>query len=111
MHFRRSATRDITFEGTRLRRGDKVVAWHVAANRDEDEFDEPDRLDITRSPNDHVSFGFGAHFCLGAHLARAQLRALFRHVVTDLPELSQDGPATRLISNFQNGLKSLPVST
>jgi cytochrome P450 len=109
MHFRRTATRETTIGEIRLRRGDKVVVWHVSANRDEEVFEDPDRFDIGRSPNDHLSFGFGAHFCLGAHLARAQMRALFRHVVVDLPPLELAGRPARLVSNFQNGLKSLPV--
>ncbi|MCL4422267.1 MAG: cytochrome P450 [Actinobacteria bacterium] len=110
MHFRRTATKETAIDGMKIRRGNKVVVWHVSANRDEDVFDEPERFDIDRNPNDHVSFGFGVHFCLGAHLARAQMRYLFYHIVADLPPLQAAGTPVRLISNFQNGLKSLPVS-
>jgi cytochrome P450 len=109
MHFRRTATVETEVAGQHIGKGDKVVVWHASANRDETVFNDPDRFDITRSPNDHVSFGFGVHFCLGAHLARAQMRAIFSHIISDLPVLERDGQQVRLISNFQNGLKHLPV--
>ncbi len=109
MHFRRTATVETEVAGQHIGKGDKVVVWHASANRDETVFNDPDRFDITRSPNDHVSFGFGVHFCLGAHLARAQMRAIFSHIIADLPVLERDGEQVRLISNFQNGLKHLPV--
>ncbi|MFH8787930.1 cytochrome P450 [Streptomyces roseoverticillatus] len=109
VHFRRTAARDTELGGQRVRRGEKVVVFHPSANRDERVFPDPDRFDITRSPNDHVSFGFGPHFCLGAHLARAQMRALLRAVLDRLPGLERAGEAVRLTSNFQNGLKHLPV--
>ncbi|MFJ9606931.1 cytochrome P450 [Kitasatospora sp. NPDC101176] len=109
--FRRTATRDVELGGRSIRRGDKVVVYHAAANRDEAVFPEPDRLDITRTPNDHVSFGFGPHFCPGARLARLQMRSVLRHVAELLPGLEPvpGRPPRRLVSNFQNGLKSLPV--
>jgi cytochrome P450 len=107
MDFRRTATRDVTLDGQSIRAGQKVVVYHASANRDEKVFPRPDRFDITRSPNDHVSFGFGPHFCLGAHLARVQLRAIFRRLL-DL-EIVRTGDPVRLASNFQNGLKRLPV--
>ncbi|MEU0803678.1 cytochrome P450 [Streptomyces sp. NPDC005970] len=108
--FRRTATREVELDGQRVRRGDKVVVYHASANRDETVFADPDRFDITRSPNDHVSFGHGPHFCLGAHLARLQMRAMLRNVLTRLPGLRRAGEPVRLTSNFQNGLKHLPVS-
>jgi len=107
MDFRRTATRDLTLGGRQITRGQKVVVYHASANRDETVFPDPDRFDITRSPNDHVSFGFGPHFCLGAHLARLQMRAIFRELL-DL-HIEQTGAPVRLASNFQNGLKHLPV--
>ncbi|MEV4468149.1 cytochrome P450 [Nonomuraea sp. NPDC049504] len=107
MHFRRTATRDLTLGGQRIRAGEKVVVYHASANRDPAVFPGPDRFDIARTPNDHVSFGFGPHFCLGAHLARAQLRSVFRELLRWDVELA--GPPRRLTSNFQNGLKHLPV--
>ncbi|MEV4504048.1 cytochrome P450 [Streptomyces klenkii] len=109
VHFRRTAAHDTELGGQRIRRGEKVAVFHPSANRDERVFADPDRFDITRSPNDHVSFGFGPHFCLGAHLARAQLRAVLRAVLDRLPGLERAGEAVRLTSNFQNGLKHLPV--
>ncbi|AUY48405.1 cytochrome P450 [Streptomyces sp. CB01881] len=111
VHFRRTATRNVMLAGQRIRRGDKVVVYHASANRDESVFPEPDRLDVTRTPNDHVSFGFGPHFCVGARLARIQMSALIRRVVTELPglELASDVPPKRLVSNFQNGLKELHI--
>ncbi|MFF5260063.1 cytochrome P450 [Actinomadura viridis] len=107
MDFRRTATRDLELAGQDIRAGEKVVVYHASANRDETVFPEPDRFDITRTPNDHVSFGFGPHYCLGAHLARVQMRAIFREL---LPlKIERTGPPVRLASNFQNGLKHLPV--
>jgi cytochrome P450 len=105
--FRRTATADVTLGGRRIAAGQKVVVYHAAANRDETVFAEPDRFDVTRTPNDHVSFGFGPHFCLGAHLARTQMRAIFRELLG--LEIERTGDPVRLASNFQNGLKHLPV--
>ncbi|MBW8794618.1 MAG: cytochrome P450 [Streptomyces sp.] len=104
--FRRTATRDTMLGGRRIRAGDKVVVLHASANRDERAFAGPDRLDLTRSPNPHVSFGDGPHVCLGAHFARLQLRALYARAPA---VLQPAGPAERLVSNFINGLKSLPM--
>ncbi|MBD0673199.1 cytochrome [Streptomyces sp. CBMA156] len=111
LEFRRTATRDVALGGQPIRRGDKVVVYHASANRDESVFSDPDRLDITRTPNDHVSFGFGPHFCLGAQLARIQMSALIRRVIAELPglELAPGAAPTRLVSNFQNGLKTLII--
>jgi cytochrome P450 len=109
--FRRTATRETDLAGQRIRRGEKVVVYHASANRDESVFADPDRFDVTRSQNDHVSFGHGPHFCLGAQLARVQMRAMLGRVVADLPglELAPGVAPTRLVSNFQNGLKHLPI--
>ncbi|MFC5721485.1 cytochrome P450 [Streptomyces gamaensis] len=109
MDFRRTATRDTRLSGARIRRGDKVVVYHASANRDERVFTDPDRFDITRSPNPHVSFGHGPHMCLGAHLARVQLRAMLRTTLERLVDLELAGEPVRLTSNLQNGLKRLPV--
>ncbi|MFI6292056.1 cytochrome P450 [Nonomuraea sp. NPDC050790] len=107
MNFRRTATRDLTLAGRRIAQGDKVVVYHASANRDPAAFAEPDRFDAGRTPNDHVSFGFGPHFCLGAHLARVQMRAVFAELLRW--EVTLTGAPVRLTSNFQNGLKHLPV--
>ncbi|MFI7409469.1 cytochrome P450 [Streptomyces sp. NPDC049627] len=107
--FRRTATQDTELAGRRIGAGDKVVVFHASANRDERVFTDPDRLDLARSPNPHVSFGDGPHVCLGAHFARLQLRVLYREALRVLPVLRTAGPPRRLVSNFINGLKSLPV--
>ncbi|MBL1098696.1 cytochrome P450 [Streptomyces coffeae] len=107
--FRRTATREVELGGQLIRRGEKVVVFHASANRDETVFPDPDRFDPTRAPNDHVSFGYGPHFCMGAHLARVQMRAMLRGALDRLPGLRLAGEPVRLISNFQNGLKHLPV--
>jgi cytochrome P450 len=111
MQFRRTATCDVTLgeQDMRIRAGDKVVVYHASANRDETVFADPDRLDLARRPNDHVTFGFGPHYCLGAHLARTQMRAMLGQVLTRMPRIRLDGDPVRLTSNFQNGLKHLPI--
>ena len=109
IHFRRTATRAIALGGQTIAAGDKVAVYHLAANRDPDVFDDPHRFDITRTDNDHVSFGFGPHFCIGSHLARTQMRSMIGEILGQLGRLSLDGEPVRLQSNFQQGLKSLPV--
>ena len=111
MHFRRNATTDTELHGQRVAAGDKVVFWHISANRDEDVFDDPMRFDIGRSPNDHVAFGGGgAHFCLGANLARMEIRVMFSEMMRLMPDLELTGEVSRLRSNFINGIKHLPVT-
>ncbi|MEU6551162.1 cytochrome P450 [Streptomyces sp. NPDC046915] len=107
--FRRTAARDTELGGRRIRAGAKVVVFHASANRDERVFTDPDRLDLARTPNPHVSFGDGPHVCLGAHFARLQLRLLYEEALVALPAPRLAGPAERLVSNFINGIKSLPV--
>ncbi|MEU4928995.1 cytochrome P450 [Streptomyces yokosukanensis] len=107
--FRRTAARDTELAGRRIRAGDKVVVFHASANRDERVFADPARLDLARSPNPHVSFGDGPHVCLGAHFARLQLRLLYAEVLCVLPEPRLAAPPGRLVSNFINGIKSLPL--
>ncbi|MFF3874842.1 cytochrome P450 [Streptomyces sp. NPDC001978] len=107
--FRRTAAQDTELAGRRIRAGDKVVVFHASANRDERVFADPDRLDLSRTPNPHVSFGDGPHVCLGAHFARLQLRLLYEEALRVLPAPRLAGPAERLVSNFINGLKSLPL--
>ncbi|MGV9754580.1 cytochrome P450 [Streptomyces tricolor] len=108
--FRRTAVRDTELAGRSIRAGEKVVVFHASANRDERVFADPDRLDLARSPNPHVSFGDGPHVCLGAHFARLQLRLLHEEVLRALPGPPRlAGPAVRLVSNFINGIKSLPL--
>jgi cytochrome P450 len=109
IHFRRTATADTELAGQPIAAGDKVAVYHLAANRDPAVFADPHRFDITRADNDHVSFGFGPHFCIGAHLARTQMRAMVGELINRLGRLEPDGDPVRLQSNFQQGLKSLPV--
>jgi cholest-4-en-3-one 26-monooxygenase len=111
MHFRRTATRDTEIGGQEIKEDDKVVFWHISANRDETVFEDPYRFDISRSPNEHVAFGSGGpHFCLGANLARLEINVMFEEVLRRLPDMELAGPAQRLRSNFINGIKHLPVS-
>jgi cytochrome P450 len=108
--FRRTATRDTVLRGAEMRAGDKVVVFYPAANRDPEEFPDPDVFDITRSPNRHVSFGYGPHVCVAAALARMQLRSMFTAVVENMPTLALRGPVERLQSNLVAGIKRMPVS-
>jgi cholest-4-en-3-one 26-monooxygenase len=110
LHFRRTAMRDLELRGKQIKAGDKVVMWHISANRDEEVFDDPFRFDIERSPNEHIAFGGGgAHFCLGTNLARMELRLIFREVVTRLDDLRLAGDVERLRSNFIGGIKHIPI--
>ncbi len=111
MEFRRQATSACEIGGVPVAEGDKVVFWHVSANRDEDVFESPDSFDIGRTPNPHMAFGGGGpHFCLGANLARMEIRVMFGHLLDRLPDIHQDGEIERLQSNFINGVKHLPVA-
>ena len=110
MHFRRTASQETEIHGQKINKGDKIVMWHVSANRDETEFENPFKLDISRSPNNHVGFGGGGpHYCLGANLARMELRIIFEEVCKRMPDISLDGSPSRLRSNFINGVKHMPV--
>jgi cholest-4-en-3-one 26-monooxygenase len=111
MHFRRTAHRDTEIAGQKIAEGDKVVFWHVSANRDEEVFEDPMRFDIGRSPNEHVAFGGGGpHFCLGHNLARLEIRVMFTELLRRMPDFELSGPVARLRSNFINGVKHLPIS-
>ncbi len=110
MQFRRTVTVDTEINGFPVKDGDKVVIWYASANRDEAVFADPSRFDVRRSPNPHVAFGGGGpHFCLGANLARLEIRVMFEELVRALPSLEQVAPADRLRSNFINGIKHLRV--
>jgi cytochrome P450 len=110
MHFRRTATRDVVLRGQTIKEGDKVVTWYISANRDEEVFPDPYRFDVTRKPNDHVTFGPGGpHFCLGAHLARLETKILFQELIPRLDAIELAGPIERIRSNFVNGIKRMPV--
>jgi cytochrome P450 len=108
-YFRRTALQDTVLRGQEIRAGDKVAMWYTSANRDEDVFPDPHRFDIHRHPNPHLSFGLAQHFCLGVHLARLEGRVFFEELFRMFPVIEQTGPARRIRSNLNNGLKSLPV--
>jgi cholest-4-en-3-one 26-monooxygenase len=109
IHFRRTATADTELRGKKIREGEKVLVWYPSANRDEEVFADPHKFDAARSPNEHLAFGIGEHFCLGANLARLQLNTIFREVLSRLPDMEFAGPVRRLRSNFIDGIKEMPV--
>jgi cholest-4-en-3-one 26-monooxygenase len=110
LFFRRNCTRDTELGGQTIRAGEKISLWYISANRDEAVFDEPFRFDITRDPNPHIAFGGGGpHFCLGAQLARLEIRVLFEELARRVPRLEALGGPDRLRSNFIGGIKHLPV--
>ena len=109
-YMRRTATVDTVLGDRDIKAGDKVVMYYGSANRDEAVFDGPDTLDLARTPNDHVAFGGGGpHFCLGAHLARAEINAVMRQLLTRLPDLEPVGPTVWQDSVFISGPKHMPV--
>ena len=108
-HFRRTATEDTEIRGRKIKEDDAVLIWYAAANRDEEVFEDPDRFDVGRHPNEHLSFGIGEHFCLGANLARLELNAIFEEIVPRLRNPVFAGPVRRLRSNFINGVKEMRV--
>ncbi len=111
IHMRRTCTRDTVLGGQPMRAGDKVVLWYSSANRDEKVFADPHRFDLGRTPNEHVGFGGpGPHFCLGANLARREIRIMFERILRRLPDLEITGPPERLQSNFINGIKRMPCA-
>jgi len=106
---RRTVTADTVLNGQSFAEGDKVLMFYQSANRDEAVFTDPDRFDITRSPNPHVGFGGpGPHFCLGAHLARREIRVMLRELLTRAPAVRASGDPAYLRSSFLNGIKRLP---
>lgn len=109
MYFRRTATEDTEIRGVPIKEGDKVTLWYPSANRDEDVFEDPDRFDITRHPNEHLAFGHGQHFCLGAHLARMEIRVMYEELLERLPDIDLAGDVRWLRSHFIDGIKSIPV--
>ncbi|MCP2339906.1 cytochrome P450 [Actinomadura rupiterrae] len=111
IQFRRTLTTDYELNGHALRAGDKVVLFYLAANRDPEVFTDPDAFDITRSPNPHVGFGGpGPHLCLGANLARMELRIMLRELFDRLPGLRASGEPEYLLSSFDNGITRLPYT-
>ncbi len=109
MTFRRTATTECELGGQHIAAGDKVVVSFISGNRDEAVFADPGRFDLRRHPNPHLVFGHGPHFCLGAHLARVQMRALWTEVLARTSRISYAGQPSYLRSNFQRGVKRLPI--
>jgi cytochrome P450 len=109
-HFRRTATTDTEIRGVPIAAGDKVVVWFAAANRDPDHYPDPHRFDVARNPSDNLTFGRGGpHHCLGAHLARLEVRVYLEELAERVARIELAGEPVRLRSNFTNGLKRLPV--
>jgi cytochrome P450 family 142 subfamily A polypeptide 1 len=107
----RQMTRDVEFQGEILHEGQKLLLLYPSANRDERVFDDPEQFDITRSPNDHMAFGFGSHFCLGNRLARMELSVMFDRLLDRLPDLALSDPAEppKRAANFVSGYENMPV--
>jgi cytochrome P450 len=108
-YFRRTATADTMLHGVQIRAGDKVAMYYTSANRDEDVFKDAARFDVRRDPNPHLSFGIAEHFCLGVHLARLEGKVFFEELLATFPTIEVTGEPTRVRSNLNNALKSLPV--
>jgi cytochrome P450 len=109
-HFRRTAAVDTELGGTQIKAGDKVTTWFVSGNFDESVFEDPHRFDIGRTPNRHMAFGPGGiHHCMGAHLAKMEVRITFEELLKRSTDIELLGPPERLRSNFFNGIKRLPV--
>jgi cholest-4-en-3-one 26-monooxygenase len=109
IQFCRTATEDVSIRDKKIRTGDNLCLFYPSANRDEDVFDAPQSFRIDRHPNRHLAFGIGEHFCLGANLARLELRVVFRHLAARLVECELTGPVERLRSSFVGGIKRMPI--
>ncbi len=110
MQFRRTAMCDTKIGDQEIRKGEKVVMYYGAANRDPRVFDKAETFDITRKPNPHLAFGTGTHFCMGSHIARLEMRVTLEEFLRLFPEIRLTGPPERLQSNFISGIKRLPIS-
>jgi len=108
-HFTRTATEDYELRGTTIRAGEQVALYFGSANRDEDVFDDPFAFRVDRQPNPHLAFGFGEHFCMGAHVARVELEIIFRHLLARLESFEVSGQIDRLSSIVNGSIKHLPL--
>ena len=109
IQFCRTPTEDFELRGQKIRAGESMCLFYPSANRDEDVFDAPFAFRVDRQPNRHLAFGIGEHFCLGANLARLELRILFRQLAERLVEVETTGPVERLRSSFLGGVKHMPI--
>jgi len=109
IQFTRIATAGTTLHGQKIRKGDLLALFYPSANRDEDVFERPFAFDIGRSPNYHLAFGIGEHYCLGANLARLELQVMFRHLAERLEAVELSGAVQRMRSNFVGGIKHMPI--
>jgi cytochrome P450 len=109
-HFRRTATKDVDFNGVLIKKGQKIVPWFASGNRDDSVFENPNKFDVTRNPNEHMAFGRGGpHMCLGNALARIELRVMFEDLVNRVDKVERVGDVDFLRSNFVHGIKRMPV--
>jgi cholest-4-en-3-one 26-monooxygenase len=109
IQFSRIATADTVLHGSSIREGDLLSMFYPSANRDEEVFEEPNRFDIRREPNQHLAFGIGEHYCLGANLARLELQAMFRQLAERIDKVELAGPIQRMRSSFVGGIKHMPI--
>jgi len=109
IQFCRTATRDVAVRDVTIREGESVCLFYPSANRDEDVFEDPFRFRVDRRPNPHLGFGIGEHVCMGAHLARLELKVIFRELVRRLDHVELAGPVARLRSSFVGGIKRVPI--
>jgi cytochrome P450 family 142 subfamily A polypeptide 1 len=107
----RQMTRDVELHGQTLSKGEKLLLLYPSANRDDRVFDRPEEFDISRSPNDHMAFGFGSHFCLGNRLARMEMSVMFDRLLDRLPDiaLADDAEPPKRAANFVSGYETMPV--
>jgi cholest-4-en-3-one 26-monooxygenase len=109
IYFRRTAAQDLMLGGQRIRKGQRVVLCYPSANRDEEVFKDPEVFDIARKPNEHLAFGFGPHFCLGARVAQLQIRVFMEEILRRMPSIEPAGEVVRIRSAWMNRIKNMPV--
>jgi cytochrome P450 len=109
-HFRRTTTKDVEINGVKIKEGQKVLPWFASGNRDSEIFSDPNKMDVTRNPNEHMTFGRGGpHMCLGNALARIEMRIMFEDLISRIDRVELTGQIDYLRSNFVHGIKRMPV--